>query len=158
MQSGVCCYVNFAFKCRMLFTRTCQSCILRRAVFKDDFVPSPAARPNSAEGFKAFGIASKPVSICEVPPMCPKLLKRHEGVRLANGMSQQLQTVHPSTRQPGRSRKLLPKGHRRVGRHAACTSVPACFMCQKVRSSGEAKFALLELVGSAAGPSGNSAS
>lgn len=90
--------------------------------------------------------------------MFAKLLRRHKGVRLANRMSQQLQTLHPSTRQPGRSKKLLPKGHWRVGRRGGCDSVLTCFMGQKVRSSGEAKFALLELVGSAAGPSGNSAS
>lgn len=136
----------------MLLPRTCQNCILGRAVFKDDFVPSPAARPHSAEGFKAFGIATRLVSIREVQPMFAKLLRRHEGVRLANGTSQQLQTLHPSTRQPGRSRKLLPKGHWRVGRRGACDSVLACFMCHKTRSSGEAKFALLELVGCAAGP------
>ena len=145
-------YRLFVFQCRMLLPRTCQNCILGRAVFKDDFVPSPAARPHSAEGFKAFGIATRLVSIREVQPMFAKLLRRHEGVRLANGTSQQLQTLHPSTRQPGRSRKLLPKGHWRVGRRGACDSVLACFMCHKTRSSGEAKFALLELVGCAAGP------
>jgi len=59
--------------------------VSQRAVFKDDFVPSPAARPHSAEGFKATRPFQKASS---------------------------------------------------------------------ERSSGEAKFALLELVGSAAGPSG----